>query len=143
MIEDLLHVGIGVKDIKNTIHFYKNIMGMDIEYNAHNMGKQISKVVGVKDAELQVCVMKKGNIRIELIDYGNNSNKTKSGYKCQDELGLLHIAFRVKDIDNEYKRIKSMGYEFNSPPMICRKRGPKICYFKGPDNVIIELYEKQ
>jgi len=25
--------------------------------------------------------------------------------------------------------------------MVTREDGPKICYFRGPDNVIIELYE--
>ncbi|KPJ86319.1 MAG: hypothetical protein AMS17_12905 [Spirochaetes bacterium DG_61] len=142
MIEDLLHISIGVRDIKKSVHFYKKVMGMEIEYKAYNKGEKISKVVDVKDAELMVYVMKKRNIRIELIDYGNYNKKSESHFKHQDELGLLHIAFKVKDIDNEYKKIKALGYEFNTPPTICRRNGPKICYFKGPDNVIIELFEQ-
>jgi hypothetical protein len=26
--------------------------------------------------------------------------------------------------------------------MVARENGPKITYFKGPDNVIIEIFEK-
>ena len=64
-------------------------------------------------------------------------------YKRQNEPGLIHISFVVTDVDDEYEKIRSLGYEFFSQPMFTRENGPKICYFKGPDNVVIELYEKK
>ena len=62
----------------------------------------------------------------ELIDgdlrVGNLETPTSADHPTeQDELGL---------------------YEFNSPPMVTRENGPKIAFFRGPDNVIIELYQK-
>jgi len=93
----------------------------------------------VDDAVLKICVVKRGPCRIELIEYGH---RLESGtHKKQNEPGLIHISFAVSDVDAIYERIKSLGYEFNSKPMVTREKGPKICYFKGPDNVIIELYE--
>jgi hypothetical protein len=52
------------------------------------------------------------------------------------------LAFLVDDVDKEYERITSLGFEFNAPPMVARENGPKITYFKGPDNVVIEIFEK-
>ena len=141
MIKNLLHVGIGVHDLEETVKFYTEVMGMEVIYRAHNIGEKISRVVGVKDAELVVCVVGKGDLRLELIDYKNDEKKAKSRYKEQDEPGILHIAFAVNDIDKEYEKIKARGYEFNAPPTVARENGPRICYFKGPDKVIIELFE--
>jgi lactoylglutathione lyase len=141
MIKNLLHAGIGVRDLEASVKFYTEVMGMDIIYRARNIGERISRVVGVENAELVVCVVGKGDIRLELIDYRNDGKKARACYKEQDEPGLLHIAFAVSDIDKEYEKIRALGFEFNTPPMVARDNGPKICYFKGPDDVIIELFE--
>lgn len=141
MVINLHHTGVSVRDLEKSIKFYTEVMGMEIDYRAYHKGDRVSKVVDITDAELDVCVVKRGEVRLELIDY-RNKEKKDSSYKDQTSPGLIHIAFTVADIDKEYEKIKSMGYIFNSPPMVTRVNGPKICYFRGPDNVIIELYEK-
>ena len=60
----------------------------------------------------------------------------------QDAVGLIHISFLVDNVDQEYERIKGLGFEFHAPPMVARENGPKITYFRGPDNVIVEIFEK-
>jgi len=141
MVEDFLHVGIGVKNLEKSIEFYRDVMQMQEEFRAYHEGERISSVVGVDDAELNVCVLKKGNVRIELIEYGSKA-ENGCGHKRQNEPGLIHIAFIVDDVDKEYERIKKHGYKFFAPPMVTRENGPKITYFEGPDNVVIEIYQK-
>jgi len=139
MVQALNHIGLSVLDLEKSVKFYTEVMGMEIDYRAYHEGRRISEVVGVDDAVLNICVVKRGPCRIELIEYGH---RLESGtHKKQNEPGLIHISFAVSDVDAIYERIKSLGYEFNSKPMVTREKGPKICYFKGPDNVIIELYE--
>lgn len=142
MIRDLLHVGISVLDLEASVRFYTEVMRMEEEYRTHNQGEIISRIVGVPDADFDVCVLKKGDLRLELLDYGHAAAKGRAGPKSQAEPGLVHIAFLVDDVEEEYQRIRSLGYEFNAPPMVARENGPKIAYFAGPDNVIIEIYEK-
>ena len=142
MVKDLLHVGIGVKDLEKSVWFYTEVMGMEEEYRTHNKGKKISQIVGVENADIDVCVVKKNRVRIELLDYKNDDAKKHDGHTRQDEPGLIHLAFLVDDVDREYERIRAFGFEFNAPPMVARENGPKITYFKGPDNVIIEIFQK-
>jgi catechol 2,3-dioxygenase-like lactoylglutathione lyase family enzyme len=141
MIGELHHVGISVSDLDKSVKFYTEVLGMEVDYKAYHKGEKISSVVGVPLAELDVIVVKKGEVRLELIEYKNK--KGLNDIKIDQTIpGLVHIALCVTDINNEYKKISSLGYKFNSPPMVTRENGPKICYFIGPDNVVIELYEK-
>jgi len=142
MVKSFLHIGISVIDMEASIKFYSEIMQMNIERRNKYQGDLISRIVGVKDADLDICVLEKNNLRIELLDYNNDKRKKLIKYPNQDQPGLVHISFLVDNVDKEYERIKACGYEFNSPPMVARKNGPKITYFKGPDNVVIEIYEK-
>jgi len=142
MIKDFLHVGIGVKDLEESVRFYTEVMGMEEEYRTHNKGEKISQIVGVENADIDVCVVMKNNVRIELLDYKNDDLKKHNNPIGQDEPGLTHLAFLVDDVDEEFERIKALGFKFNAPPMVARENGPKITYFEGPDNVIIEIFER-
>jgi catechol 2,3-dioxygenase-like lactoylglutathione lyase family enzyme len=142
MDPEFLHVGISVRDLDKSVQFFRDIMGMEEEYRTINEGDRISRVVGVENAYMNVCVLRRGAVRIELLEYTNEEAKLNTGYKPQDEPGLVHIAFIVDDVNVEYERLKSLGYEGYAPPMVARENGPKITYVKGPDNVIIELFQK-
>jgi lactoylglutathione lyase len=138
MIKEFLHVAIAVEDLTASIAFYTEIMGLALDYRARHAGEMPSRISGVPDADLEVVVLKKGAVRIELTDY---RHKEPASHKPQNQTGLTHIAFLVSDIDREFDRISALGYCFNSPPLQSRPEGPKVCYFRGPDSVIIELYQ--
>lgn len=142
MVKEFLHVGISVIDLERSVRFYTDVMQMDLDYRTKNKGEIISRIVGVEDADFDVAVVRKGNLRIELLDYKSEEKKKRATYPAQDQPGLVHISFLVDDVHKEYERIKAMGFEFNSPPMVARENGPKIAYFKGVDNVVLELFEK-
>ena len=142
MVKSFLHVGVGVKDLEESIRFYTEVMEMEEEYRTHNEGEKISRIVDVENVDMDVCVVRKDNLRIELLAYKNANSITRQSHIKQDSIGLTHLAFQVDDVDKEYEKIKALGYQFNAPPMVARENGPKITYFKGPDNVIIEIYQK-
>lgn len=142
MVKSFLHVGVGVKNIEDSARFYTEVMGMEIDYRAHNEGEKISLIVGVENANFDACMLVKNDLRVELLAYESADLDENRTPVKQDSIGLLHLAFLVDDVDKEYERIKALGYEFNAPPTVARENGPKITYFTGPDNVIIELYQK-
>jgi catechol 2,3-dioxygenase-like lactoylglutathione lyase family enzyme len=143
MVNDFLHVGISVRKLDESVKFYTEILGMEEGIRVSHKGETISQVVAVENTEVDVCYVTKGKHRLELIEYKNKDKaKLNTAYKSQDDPGLVHIAFIVDDVDEIYQKIKDLGYDFNSPPMVTRENGPKIAFFRGADNVIIELYQK-
>lgn len=140
MIGEMHHIAVGVRDMKRALEFFTVVLGMKLDYTAHHEGDAPGRISGVPGAVLDVCVVKKGQMRVELVDY---KNKEDAGFGCrkQNDIGFIHITFLVRDIEMEYERIRSLGYEFFSPPLVGRTNGPRVCYFRGPDNVVIELYE--
>jgi len=140
---EFLHVGISVRDLKKSVQFYTEVLGMNEGLRVGHKGENLSRVVGVENAEVDVCYVTSGTHRLELIEYKNkDQSKRDQSYKPQDHPGLVHIAFIVDDVDEMYAKIKQLGYRFNSPPMVTRDNGPRIAFFEGPDNVVVELYQK-
>lgn len=57
----------------------------------------------------------------------------------QNVIGFHHIAFQVEDCDQAYKDIKNEGFEFLETPK--STRNIRTAFFKGPEDIVIELIQ--
>jgi catechol 2,3-dioxygenase-like lactoylglutathione lyase family enzyme len=140
VIGPLQHVAVSARDLAASVEFYTAVMGLSVIHRAHHEGEAPERISGVPGARIEVCVVGAGGLRIELLQYAERRDPGPR-HPEQNRVGLSHICFQVSDIQGEYERIRGLGYRFYSPPLFGRDDGPKVCYFEGPDNVVIELYE--
>ena len=56
-------------------------------------------------------------------------------------VGLDHMGLRVRDIDTVVAELKAKGAEFTVEPRTIRP-GVRIAFLKGPQNVLIELLDR-
>jgi lactoylglutathione lyase len=56
-------------------------------------------------------------------------------------VGLDHIGLRVNDIDNVVAELKAKGADFTVEPKTIRP-GVRIAFLRGPQNVLIELLDR-
>ena len=56
-------------------------------------------------------------------------------------VGLDHMGLRVRDIDRVCEELKAKGAEFTVEPRTIRP-GVRIAFVKGPQNVLIELLDR-
>ncbi len=139
MIKGMLHVAISVDDMEKSTDFYTRVMGMEVEVRVPYRGEVPGRIVGIPGAEFEMCLLCKGASRIELLAY--KAKPDSRGYRPQNETGVVHVAFEVDDVKKEHERISALGYRFYSSPMQGRPGANTVCYFEGPDNVVIELSE--
>ncbi len=56
-------------------------------------------------------------------------------------VGLDHMGLRVRDIDRVCEELKAKGAEFTVEPKTIRP-GVRIAFVRGPQNVLIELLDR-
>jgi len=132
MIEKIEHIGIAVKDLDKANKIYEQLLGTS-PY----------KMETVDSEEVNTSFFKTGESKVELLQATKNESAIAKFIAKKGE-GIHHIAFAVKDIHKEIKRLKETGYTIiNGKP----KKGAdnKLVCFVHPKNtkgVLIELCQE-
>ena len=128
-----LHSMIRVKDIKKSLDFYQNVLGLKI---------QDKKTLD--DCELYFLAEYDGAPEIELT---NNFEIPENGYKNGDCFG--HFAFATDNMDEFVKLVNKLGYKFLYEPYELKLKAQdgtekikKIAFVLDPDNNEIEVIQK-
>jgi len=134
MIKDFRHTCIVIKNLKRSLKFYRDILGLKVEKILNVEGKYPETVLGIKKVKLSYVKMKGCNFPfLELHCWKNPKILPKPSYN--------HISFTVKDLDYEYKRLKRLGVKFISKPTKTPYADTKVCFCCDPDNNLIEFIE--
>ncbi|HJA12287.1 MAG TPA: VOC family protein [Candidatus Mediterraneibacter merdipullorum] len=146
MITGVVHSGISVRNLEESINFYHNILGLEL-LKKEPVRKSRGDKLGVPGAEIQLAVIGiPGTAEtFELIQYLKPSSLFGYGVPV-NTLGCVHIALRVDDIAGTITDLKSKGIQFCSDTFEEIKDGPiagmKWIYFKDPDGTNLELIEE-
>ena len=132
MIEKIEHIGIAVKNLDEANKIYEQLLGTP-PY----------KMETVDSEGVNTSFFKTGESKVELLQATKDESAIAKFIAKKGE-GIHHIAFAVKDIHKEIKRLKEDGYKIiNESP----KKGAdnKLVCFVHPKNtkgVLIELCQE-
>ena len=132
MIEKIEHIGIAVKNLDEANKIYEQLLGSP----PYKMETVVSEGVNTS-------FFKSGESKVELLEATKDESAIAKFIAKKGE-GIHHIAFAVKDIHKEIKRLKEDGYAIiNESP----KKGAdnKLICFVHPKNtkgVLIELCQE-
>lgn len=62
-----------------------------------------------------------------------------SGDSSKERYGYDHLGLQVENVDAAYNDLKNKGFTFITPPTDAGN--VRIAFFKGPDNITIELLQ--
>ncbi|MCK5824092.1 MAG: VOC family protein [Ichthyobacteriaceae bacterium] len=144
MIKAIDHINISVTNLEVSKEFYIQLLGFVLDAEGELKGEWIDKVVGLKGvrAKYSKLVLPNAETCIELIQYCNPVGGEDVNNDLANQIGMRHIAFNVTEIESLYKKLQNYGVEMFSELQVYSNNGiknKKLCYFKGPDNVILEL----
>ncbi len=126
------HIGIAVKDLKNANKLFGALFG-----------EEHYKIEGVESEGVNTSFFKMGKTKIELLEASNPDSPIAKFLEKRGE-GIHHIAFEVKDIEKEIKRLQKEGFTvLNEIPKLGADN-KRICFLhpKSTGGVLIELCEE-
>jgi catechol 2,3-dioxygenase-like lactoylglutathione lyase family enzyme len=142
MVRRVFHSSITVSNRERAVRFYSDVFGLELVFARESSGKALSEALGVVDAHLKIAMMRAGEDFIELIEYANPKSPPKG--ITPSDVGAMHIAFEVDDIEALGRKLKEYGCAFNTPPRLIEEgpmKGWLWAYFKDPDGSLLEAVE--
>jgi lactoylglutathione lyase len=124
----VLHTMIRVVDLKKSITFYQDVLGMKIiKQKDYPAGKFTLVFMGYGPEEEGAVIELTHNWETDSYDIGN---------------GFGHVAIGVDDIYHCCKQAKAKGADVTREPGPMKHGTTVIAFIKDPDGYMIELIEK-
>src|SRR6266404_5677537 len=109
------HTGITVSNLERSLAFWQDVLGFELSHRAHHTGLLASEVTGVPGAEISIAVLKGYGHKIELLEYLAPSDRKRVHLRPCD-IGSVHVAFTVDDLDAVLKAIAASGWKTAGKP---------------------------
>jgi glyoxylase I family protein len=137
------HTGITVADLERSLAFWQGVLGFELSYRPHHTGDLASEVTGVPGAEISIAVLKGYGHKIELLEYLAPANRKRADLRPCD-VGSLHVAFTVDDLDAVLSAIAASGWRAVGKPQTLKagpNAGKRVVYVRDPDGTTIEFMQ--
>ncbi|MGL4990532.1 MAG: VOC family protein [Sarcina sp.] len=127
-IKSIHHVCIQTQNYKESLDFYTKILGFEIVSETANFhGRDFNTWLKLGDFMIEMQTPKKD----ESFNKWSNLNA-----------GPVHLAFMVDDVEEEFKRIKSLGYKdfkVKNGEIVYKVLGENLMKIKAPEGTEIEM----
>lgn len=118
------HLHLLCSDLQNSIDFFTQILGATLV---------TLKKFGTADG----ATLDFGGTTVNLRVAGEG--ETVNSDTAVPTYGYHHICVQVEDTDATYKELTDKGFKFVTPPVNAGDN--RIAFFKGPDDIVIEVLQ--
>lgn len=138
----VFQVGILVSDIDECLRLFVDTLGMEVVFEARNRIQPAQGLSGVENQIMNVLMLHgEGGVDLEIHQYVDPPARPCPPMNHND-LGSMHFMLKVRDIEETVEKIQALGYKLMNPVVeSSRIPGFKFTYFRGPDDVMIELHQ--
>jgi catechol 2,3-dioxygenase-like lactoylglutathione lyase family enzyme len=138
------HTGITVANLEKSLAFWRDVLGFELSHTAHQTGELAQEITGVEGAEIKLAALKApGGHKIELLEYLAPADRKPANLRPCD-VGSVHVALLVYDLDAVLERIAASGWEAAGKPQTLRtgpNAGKRVVYVRDSDGTTIELMQ--
>ena len=131
MLQQIDHIGIAVKDLDETVTFYRHVMGLEVSATEVFNG-------------MKIAFLRIGDSELELLE-----DLTPDGaiarYVGKRGEGVQHVAFRVDNIEQALQDMRAKGIALidERPRLGARHARVAFLHPKSTKGVLIEFVEPQ
>jgi catechol 2,3-dioxygenase-like lactoylglutathione lyase family enzyme len=139
------HTGITVSNLERSLAFWRDVLGFELSHTAHQTGELAREITGVAGAELKLATLKApGGHKIELLEYLAPRDRTKHTDLRPCDVGSVHVALTVNDLNAVLQRIVASGWKTAGKPQTLQSgpnAGKRVVYVRDPDGTTIEFMQ--
>lgn len=144
MITKFDHVTLVVRDVDAAKRFF-SLLGFEHVRTVVISGEPFARYMGVPgiDAEHVTLVQRDAQppFEVQLLRYISPTAALDPYIESLSKTGFNHVCFAVDDLDAEVGRLKGAGVQVRSD--VLDFRGCKLVFLRGPEDVCIELSQRQ
>tara|TARA_B100000315_G_C14542761_1_gene571733 strand:+ start:18 stop:452 length:435 start_codon:yes stop_codon:yes gene_type:complete len=134
------HTGIIVKNMEESLYFYKDILGLEVVQNYTDDSDYINNVLGLSKADIHMIKLKaQDGLIVELLKY--IKHPTDIPNIPFYNVGSCHVAFTVKNADEMYQRLINADIKVISEPLLSSEKTAKVFFCIDPNGMRVELVE--
>ena len=141
------HAGITVSDLDRSLHFYRDLLGLELLWRRLYEEREIMTIVGVPEAtaiEVAMLRVPGSDVDVELLQY--HGCDSPSGSSPPSHHGTGHFCVFVTGIDALHADLRSRGVAFRSGGPVEMSAGinagGKSLYALDPDGYIFEFHQR-
>src|SRR5438874_573637 len=138
------HTGITVSNLERSLEFWRDVLGFELSHRAHQKGELAEQITGVVGAEILIAVVKAPGHKIELLEYRAPSDRKRENALRPCDVGAVHLALTVDNLDEILDRISASGWKAAGTPQTLTtgpNAGKRVIYVRDPDGTTIEFME--
>ena len=152
MIQWINHTCFVVKDLNQSLKFYRDLLGMEVEREilggSGSQGTFVANLHDRKHVKYDMCYLGIGDQRhsVELLQF-SDPIPTELPQGIPSDIGSGHLGIIVDDLNDVYTPLCAAGVEFLTPPQVRTDSPPypwarKGAFAKDPDGNWIEFLER-
>jgi catechol 2,3-dioxygenase-like lactoylglutathione lyase family enzyme len=138
------HTGITVSNLERSLAFWRDVLGFELSHRTHQAGEMAREITGVAGAEISLAVLKTpAGHKIELLEYLAPVDR-KHFYPRPCDIGSVHVALTVDDLDAVLSAIGASGWQAAGKPQTLTSgpnAGRRVIYVRDPDGMTIEFMQ--
>ena len=138
------HTGITVSNLERSLAFWRDVLGFELSHRAHQTGELAALITGVAGAEILIAVVKAPGHKIELLEYRAPADRKGEADLRPCDVGSVHVALTVNDLDAVLETIVSSGWKAAGKPQtltVGPNAGKRVIYVRDPDGTTIEFMQ--
>lgn len=138
------HTGFTVSNLERSLAFWRDVLGFELSHRAHQAGELAREITGVSGAEISIAVLKAPGHKIELLEYLAPPNRKQHVNLRPCDVGSVHVALTVDNLDAVLERISASGWKAAGIPQTLQSgpnAGRRVVYVRDPDGTTIEFMQ--
>ena len=145
-VTGFFHGGVTVRDMETSLRFYRDGLGLEIEFDRILDADYLKTVLGLQFDHIRAVYLRiPGGGFVELLEYVGIERLSAESRPC--DYGAGHFCLYVDDVAAMHARLVGLGFAARSPEIVEITSGPnagaRSCYMGDPDGYAVELFQKR